>query len=212
MRVVNVVPPELRRGAFAVAAVALLAGCGVSGGGDARPGFPIENPTAVHKRQLTPTLEHVRLHLPVPAGWSAAKLDPINSNWSMVRLAGDCYLSISITGAASTRSTVAKIRTLYRDPANGHGWTLTESPDRVIALLNQGASGTRPPSRSTLGNVYLLQPDGSYLVIDIGAGIWPLRHHACGTADFQRHIEELDSSVQGVFANARVQPPVAATE
>jgi hypothetical protein len=193
------------RATTTLALCAALCGCGVSGGGDATLGYPTATPLVAH-RTLTPTWEHLRWQLTPPRGWGVARLIQGKDDLSLVHLTGACYLSISVTGSAIERLSAPALAKLYAKPANGYGWTVSSFGGARVAVLSQSATSSRPASRSTLAAAYLPIAPHRYVVVYLGAGIWPLRHRTCSTTALAAHIAQLHATIDSVFGAARLRP------
>jgi hypothetical protein len=187
------------------AALALLAGCGVNSAKDIDEGYPPAVPKRVPGTSLAVKVAaHRTLRMTVPKGWHVASLSP-TENRALVSLEGNCYLSIEVTGSDSRVATASGIRGRYAQPSQGYQWAVKTHADRIVAMLEQSDQSGQRLSRSTLGTMWLPLDPYRYLVVDFGAGIWPLRRRACSDSDVASLVFRLRTTARSVFATAAVQ-------
>lgn len=202
------------RGATRIWTVALLgttvAGCGVTGGRVDR-GYPTSRPRVAVAGAMQPHLSGSTVHLTVPAGWGLARINAERGiPRAFVRLDGDCYLSVSITGSSSTALTGGQIAGLYAKPVAGYSWSVTRAGQTVLARLGQLSATTGTLSRSSLGTAYLPTSARANLAIDYGAGVWPLDGHACADSEVRTRLPALTAAITAIFASARLMPAAVA--
>ncbi len=211
VRTVTVLPLARNRSATGaaracglVALAALAAGCGGVTGGRVALGYPTANPVVKRASTLQTRLNGRVVRFVVPAGWGLARLDTDpHARPAFVRLDGDCYLAVSITGSSTRALSAAGIASLY-SPAGGYTWTITHIGPTILALLGEQNTTTGKLSRSSLGTVYLPTNAGAYLAIDFGAGVWPLDGHACPGGDVAARLPMLTSASEAIFGGARL--------
>ncbi len=195
-----------RAGGLALLGI-LLVGCGGVTGGRVALGYPTARPAVKPATILQTRLDGNVVRLTVPAGWGLARLDTDRSaRPAFVRLDGDCYLSVSITGSSTRTLTAAGVTALYAKSAGGYAWTITHVGDAILALLSEQNATTGKLSRSSLGTVYLPTRAGAYLAIDFGAGVWPLDGHACPGNEVSPRLPTLTSASEAIFGGARLTP------
>ena len=210
-------PPRIRRAIGANAAsgrratccgvVALLgaalAGCGGVTGGRVDPGYPTAYPRVTRVTTLQTRLNGDVVRFAAPAGWGLARIDSDEgARPAFVRLDGDCYLSVSITGSSTRTLAPAAIALLYAKPSGDYTWRVTRAGSAIIALLGDQNSATGVLSRSSLGSVYLPTSRHAYLAIDFGAGIWPLHGRACPDSAVAADLPMLTSASQTILGGA----------
>jgi hypothetical protein len=187
------------------AALVLLAGCGVNSAKDIDQGYPPAVPKRLAGTSLAVKVAgHQTLRLTVPQGWQLASLSP-TENRAFVSLQGNCYMSVEVTGSDSRLASASDIRGRYAQPSQGYQWAVKTTAHRIVAMLEQSDQSGQRLSRSTLGTLWLPVDRYRYLVVDFGAGIWPLRRRACSNSDVAALIPRLRTTTRSVFATAALQ-------
>ncbi len=184
-----------------------VAGCGGVTGGRVDLGYPTARPHVVAAATMQPRLSGRFVRFTVPAGWGLARIGSERGvPRAFVRLDGDCYESVAITGSSAPTLTGAEIAAPYANPVDGYPWSVTSLGHTTLAVLGQRDTTSGRLSRSSLGTAYLPTSAHAYLAIDFGAGIWPLGGHACSDSDVSARLSLLAATISTIFASARLVP------
>ena len=184
---------------------ATVAGCGGVTGGRVDLGYPPARPRVTPAAIMQPRLSGNLVRFTVPAGWGLSRIDTERGvPRAFVRLDGDCYESVAITGSSEPTLTAGGLGARYAKPVDGYTWTVTSLGRTSLALLGQRDPTTDRLSRSSLGTAYLPTAPHAYLAIDFGAGIWPLGGRACPDPEVSARLSALDGAIAAIFASARV--------
>ena len=195
---------------LAVLLAVTVAGCGGVTGGRVDLGYPPARPRVTAAAIMQPRLSGSVVRFTVPAGWGLARLDSERGvPRAFVRLDGDCYESVAITGSSEPTVSATAIAALYATPIDGYAWTVTSLDGTTLGRTSLALLGQRDPtsgrlSRSSLGTAYVPTSPHTYLAIDFGAGIWPLGGHACPDSEVSARLSALAAAVATIFASASV--------
>jgi hypothetical protein len=204
--------PHPTPAAAAAALAVLCAGCGGVTGGRVDPGYPAQPTRVSHAADLQTRLQGNLVRFAVPTGWGLARIDKQNARPAFVRLDGDCYLSIAITGSSTQTLTPAQLAQQYSHASGDYTWRLSRLGRVTLALLGNQNTSTGAVSRSSLGTVYVPTSAGKYLAIDFGAGVWPLHGHACPDDAVAGRLPALSAAGQQIFSGAQIVPRDEASE